>query len=152
MPKTKIVELNGVRYQIRKMLPNVGSFILMKMLAAGMTAAQNLGGGESNQKPADAGALSGENLVRGLVFAASQIFDFETHAFVQKSCISVCSRMEGDPELPMPIVNDSGVWAIPEIRDDIALVMNLETEALIFNLSSFFDQGGMKSITGAASP
>lgn len=150
--KTKIVELSGARYQLGKMAPDVGSFILMSMIGAGIKAG-NLGG-ESSQTPPQGGRAAetvsaeprGEDMVRAVAFAAFlRGLDYEQHRFIQQKCLAICSRMEGEPEMPMPIVSGT-TWAIPEIRDDISLVMKLEIEALVFNLSDFFDAGGLNTI------
>lgn len=151
--KTKVVEVSGTSYQLRKMAPDVGSYILMRMIAAGINA-----GGDQNNPPSNAEATenpipvpTGEELVRAVAFAAFlRGLDYETHSFVQKACLATCSRLEDSSgsALPMPIVNDAGVWAIPEIRDDISLVMRLEVEALVFNLTDFFEAGGLNALAG----
>lgn len=156
-PKTKTVEISGTRYQLRKMAPDRGSWILMRMISASINAggdqatAPTNGEGAENPIPVP----TGEELVRAVAFAAFlRGLDYETHSFVQKACLTVCSRLENSngTELPMPIVNDSGAWAIAEIRDDISLVMRLEVEALVWNLSDFFAAGGLKSLSGNQAP
>lgn len=158
--KTRIVEIGGTNYQFRKMLPEIGSYLLMKLLSAGFNAqgGANLENPHANseaaaQPDADKREPSGEKLVRAVAFAAFlRGLDFESHRFVQRACLAVCSRMEernGSGALPMPLMNDSGAWAIPEIRDDIPLIMKLELEALAFNLSDFFEQGGLNALAGA---
>lgn len=152
--KTKILELSGARYQLRKFFPDVGSFILMQMIGAGIKSGNIAGGGDSAESDtvrAAATDLHGEDMVRAVAFAAFlRGLDYEMHRFMQLKCLSTCSRLEDKEgtEIPMPIVNDSGVWAISEIRDDMALVMRLEVEALVFNFSDFFEQGGLNALVG----
>ena len=163
-PKTKIIELSGTRYQLRKMAPDVGSFILMAMIGAGIKAS-NMGGGTNADDPHASTEKAAENLptaepkgeevVRATAFSAFLGgLDFEMHRFIQVRCLSVCSRMEGTDgsEVPMPIVSEAGRWAIPEIQDDISLVMRLEVEALVFNLSPFFASGGLNAMVGSQVP
>lgn len=156
--KTKIVEIAGTRYQVRKLAPDVGSYILGHAISAVAAKAASKGG-EAPQKPAGAAetetaAMSestAEDLVRAVALASFSGLDFETHKFVQQKCLGVCSRMEGPDgqEVPMPIVSDSGQWAIPEIRDDMTLVMRLEIEAMVFNLTDFFAGGGLNVLAGS---
>jgi hypothetical protein len=42
-------------------------------------------------------------------------------------------------ETPMPITTSNGVWAAPEVAEDLSLVMNLSVQSLAFNISDFFD-------------
>jgi len=153
-PKTKIVEFSGTRYQVRKLSPDVGSFILGKALMVGIKASEESAASNGDAVAAPDKAAP-EDMARAIAF--SFVFrgaDFETHRFVQGKCLAVCSRMEskdGGPELPMPIVNDAGAWAIPEIRDDVALVMRLEVEVLAFNFTDFFAVGGLNAMAGQVS-
>ena len=134
--KTKQVEVNGQLYQIRKLRANVGSFILTRILAAGISAA-SVGG-----KPTD-------DLLKAVFTAFLRGLDFDTFSFIQNNCLAAVSRMtdSGDGNLvPMPIVSDSGVFAVPEIADNLSLVMGLTVQSLLFNLSDFFDAGGLKVV------
>lgn len=162
LEKTKIVEIDGTRYQLRRMAPDVGSFILMRMIAAGVAAAEGSGDGgqkrgKATPKPeVDRKKPTGEELVRQVAFAALlRGLDFPTHQLIQLNALAVCSRLEnnaGTGELPMPIVNHAGEWAIHDIRDNVTLVMRLEMEALVFNLSHFFEAGGLSNAAGIAAP
>ena len=152
--KTKIVQFGDTRFQLRKLPPGVGTFIAMQLLGAGIKAG-NLGGGDPQSSSTEAAApqsmATGEELVRAVAFSAFlRGLEYEAHQFVQTHCLAVCSRMEqsGETEVPMPIVNDSGQWAIPEVRDDMSLVMKLELEVLVFNLSDFFAEGGLNALVG----
>lgn len=160
--KTKIVDISGTHYQIRKLAPDVGSYILGHAISAIATKAATKGGqspqnaqdnigGATAPETAAVSESSAEDLARAVALATFGGLDFELHRFVQQKCLAVCSRMEctEGSDVPMPIVNDSGQWAIPEIRDDLSLVMKLEVEALVFNLSDFFAGGGLNALTGS---
>lgn len=152
-PKTKNVEIDGKNYQIRRMEPNVGSYLLFRLLGA----MNELKTGDApattgNETTAPAAAPSGEDIARSVVLAA--LFqankDFEFHCFLQAKALAVISRLEGEPgsERPMPIMTSSGVIALPEIREDITLISKLEIESITFNLSPFFEGGGLKGSVG----
>ena len=81
-PKTKVVDVRGQKYQIRRMRPDVGSFILARVLAA-------MSGGASSG-PMDT-AVIGQSIgvfLRGL--------DFPTFSFIQNNCYNfdLDSRIE----------------------------------------------------------
>ena len=93
---------------------------------------------------AESPAQSGEDTARalcGLFFLRNT--DFELHSFIQKHAMAASSKLVvvGGTENPIPIVNASGAWAAPEVRDDVGIVSRLTTEVLIFNFADFFGQG-----------
>ncbi len=149
--KTKNVEIDGTKYQIRRFLPDVGSYLLMRIIGAGIkTDAGDATNSASGKEVVRGEVPGGEDLARAVIFAAFlRGLDFETHCFVQAQCLAVCARLEGPDGLPMPIVNAAGVWAIHEIKDDTPLVLRLETEALVFNFTDFFAGGGLNALAGA---
>jgi hypothetical protein len=150
--KTKIVEIGGQRYQIRRFAPNVGSYILMQMIGAGLKG-QNFSeappAGSASAPSSSAAEPNGEDTVRAIVFAAFlRGLEYDMHNFVQNKCLAICALMkehEGT-ELPVPLTNGSE-W-VPEIRDDMQLVMKLEVEAMVFNFSDFFAEGGLNALAG----
>jgi hypothetical protein len=150
-PKTKIVTIKGTRYQVGRLPADKGSFILAWLLTAVREASQRQSQQEQ-QPPRDippGPEIKGEDMVRAYALAA--IFNgrnFERHSFVQKECLALCSRMEGQgaQEIPMPITNANGTMST--ILDDISLVLKLQMETLVFNFSDFFDQGGLDNLMG----
>jgi hypothetical protein len=140
MAKTTVVEINGQRYQLRKLLPDVGSYIYMKMMGVLLTASADAqatpDADENAPKPTEqdkARMLCTLAFMRGL--------SYEDLKFAQRQCMQATSRIEASPtgtDITIPIMNDFGRWAIPEIADDISLVNNITTESLVFSLSSFF--------------
>ena len=134
-PKTKIVTIDGQRYQIRKLRPNVGSYILTRILAAGISA----GTLEMGDKP-------NKSLLMAVFVAFLKGLDFEGFSFIQNNCLAVVGKltdMGNGSEAPMPIVADSGIYAYPEIAENLSLVMSLTVQSLLFNLSDFFEGGGL---------
>ena len=138
--KTKIVEVDGARYQLRKLRPNVGSYILTRMLAAGVSS------GSLGSTPKD-------SMLMAVFGAFLRGLDFDTFSFIQNNCLAVVGVMKqaGDGnEVPMPLASDSGVFAYPEVADNLPLVMNLTVQSLMFNLSDFFEEGGLRTVVAAA--
>ena len=130
-PKTKIIEVDDQRYLIRRVDPTVGGFILTRMLSAGL-----------NSIPADSASTSKGQLL-GMLVTFMHSLDFEAFSFIQNNCLAVVSKLIRMPgiteETPMPITTSEGVWAAPEVAEDLSLVMNLSVQSLVFNISDFFD-------------
>jgi len=147
--KTKTIEIDGHRYQIRRFMPDIGSFILMQVIGAGIKSGQSQAS-EPDKEVSE--TPDAETIVRTLIFGAffGNSLNCDAFGFVQKQCMRICSRMEGTEtsELPMPIVNDSGQWAIMDVRDDLALVIKLSVECMVFNFSDFFAEGGLGAMAG----
>ena len=157
--RTKVVELNKKRYTLRRLPPDVGSFIFMRMMGINMRVAQAEQEREQDRasnRPTYGSKLdtvpqkptvpevkpSGEAQIRALSFIVmSGGIPFEDFQFIQRSCLKVVSRidtMQGQ-EFPIPIMADSGQWADLDIADNISLVMSLTTEVLVHSFADFFD-------------
>lgn len=132
--KTKVVVVQERRYQIRRMRPDVGSFILSRILAAGMGA----GAGLQNDKP-------DKPLIQAMLAAFLNRLDFDTFSFIQNRALAVVSRLDDDGA-PLPLVADNGVFADQELATSISLAMALTVQSLVFNLSDFFSEGGLNSL------
>jgi hypothetical protein len=145
--RTKDVTLSGLNFEIGRFLPDVGSYLLGRLIGSAMKAGENAKAQEPAPETEPAKKPTGEEMVRTLATALLLVGeDFELHRFVQHSCMKVCRKIEAtetSARVALPVVNDSGVFFAPAIRDDISLVMRLTVEALVFNFSDFFDQGGI---------
>lgn len=141
MEKIKIVSIAGTRYQLKKLVAADGSYILFRMMGMLQEVATASANNATAKEPAETQPeTSPEDKARVIVsFGMYGGKDYEFHKFVQQKAIAACSRMEA--ELPMPLMNDAGKWAIPEIRDNMGLVVRLATESLVFSLSDFFAFG-----------
>ena len=153
--KSNIVTLNEHRYQIGRVKPEVGSFILLKLLSANIRAgalAKDEQAQPSKLQPSK-DAPTDEEMVRATIFGAFLSgLKFDEFKFVQQSCMQSVTwlsnpRAQG---APMPIMNDYGEWAFSEISDNIGLVMQLTTEVLVWNLEGFFAAGGLAILMGPA--
>lgn len=152
----KVVELSGTRYQIRKLPPEVGSFIFMRMLGVSMRQSQEAA--EQAPKPAvtvatsteivEAPKLTGEMRVRALAFAvfSGGVISFENFKFIQNACLQSAALLDtrDGVEFPMPVMTDTGIYTKEgeELADNVGMVMRLTTEVLIFCFADFFADGG----------
>ena len=149
-PRTKQLELSGRKFELRRLPPEVGSFILMRMMGVQMrdqadreTAKPTAVAAASTEKPVE---ISGEMRVRALSFIVfSGAIDFADFKFIQQHCmrcVALVTEAAGE-SFPMPIVSDDGQWTKDgqAVADDVGLVMKLTTEVLILCFSDFFEAG-----------
>jgi hypothetical protein len=134
--KTKMVDVEGGSYQLRKMTPDVGGYIWQKLMQAVFKAGQDSVPREEDESAiAAAKARPAEDRVKGICALAFMGLSIADYRFVQNSSMKVVSRIEND--VPMPVMADDGRWAATDIADNPFLVTKLMTETLAFNLSSF---------------
>lgn len=148
--KKKIVEINGQKYQIGKLSACDGSFIVMKVLATAFDAMSKAVTGQPSELVAQTPALEVSNESKARALTAKFMFacDYELHKMIQVktlSCVSKIETPDGGLQMITPIITPYGQWVGTEIKDNAALVVRLETEALVFSISDFLDSGGLSA-------
>lgn len=141
--RSKVVELNGRRFELRRLPPEQGSFILMKMMGVGMrTAAKETDGrAPQTQQEVEVPVIDSETKVKALAFSVfSGELGFDDFKFIQNACLH-CVSVVNEAALPIPLVNDFGEWTDKELSEDVGLVMRLTSEVLVFCFAGFFDGG-----------
>jgi hypothetical protein len=153
--KTKRVTIDDTQYQLKRFAPDVGSFILSRILSAGTRALietmKALGDvqpptsalGEPVPEPQ---VEDHEARIRQMATSAFGVMSFDERSMIQRRCLEACSRLEGE-DTPMPLANSSGT-----IIDDLQLVMCLELEVLVFNFQDFFAGGGLNALLKTPAP
>jgi hypothetical protein len=142
--KQKTVDIDGVKYQLRRMSPVKGSYIWQRIMGGVLKAQAAIGGSQSpDAEPAESAAEQSpvEQRLKTTYAFASMHIDFADHEFIQREALTVVARMENlaGVEAPMPVVNGSGTVVIPELADNPMLVSKVVLESLAFNLSCFLD-------------
>jgi hypothetical protein len=136
--KTKIVLLDEVNYQVRRMTPAVGSHIWQLLMKAVYKAQE--GQKEEPTAPsvdnAEAKKPSNEERLRGMCGVAFMFLSFDDFQFIQRNCMLKLSRSEGAAGY-LPVMADDGRWAASELEESPFLVTRLMVEVLVFNLESF---------------
>jgi hypothetical protein len=130
MPDTKDVEIGGLRYQIGRFRARDGSWVLAQVLTKMMPT----------MLEAALRKKSSATLPAGRVQIAEDEF-----ANIQAIALSVCRRYN-DAGVPMPVFVRPDTFAAPDLEYDVVAVMRLTIEALVFNLSPFFADGGLSQI------
>ena len=144
--KTKVVEVGGQRWQLRRMTPVDGSYCWQRIMAATYRSAQ------ATQKPAEQLSAAEEARMEEAIKKATpeqrlrttcgmafMSLTYDETKFMHKAGLGVTCRLESlaGVDTPMPVVDDSGRFAVQELEGDPALVTQLVTEALVFNLLPF---------------
>jgi hypothetical protein len=150
--RSKVVDLSGNKFHVRRLPPEVGSFILMRMIGVRMRSADaapvaQKAESEQAAPPVASEKINGEMQVRALAFSVfSGGVSFDDFKFIQNSCMKVVSivKEHAGNEFPMPIVTDEGVWTADgaPVAENVGLIMQLTTEVLIFCFADFFDTSG----------
>jgi len=146
--RSKVVELSGKKFEIRRLPADTGSFIFMRMLGISMRSVAQSRESEHVAKeraePTEATPISGEMRVRALSFAVfSGDIAFDDFKFIQAACMKSVSKFNAE-DMPIPIMTDNGLWtpAGEDIVANVGLLTRLTTEVLIFSFSDFFDESG----------
>lgn len=144
--RSKVVELNGQQYEIRKLAPDVGSFIFMRMMGLSLRArAAEKEQAEESPKPATTAEpvkISGEMQVRALAFSVfAGAIGLDDFKLIQNACIRSVSKQNPKTNFFMPVMTDSGQYTPDgeDVENNVGLVMNLTTEVLIFCFADFFE-------------
>jgi hypothetical protein len=134
---TKIVSVDGVNYQLRRMTPLVGGYIWQRLMAALYKAQE---GRKQEPEPTVEDASkpkpSAEERMRAMCGVAFLFLSFEDFQFVQKHCMQVLMREEPVAGF-LPVQMDDGRWASKEVEANPLLVTKLMVEALVFSLHPF---------------
>lgn len=137
--KTKIFEVDGTRYQIARFKLELASYLLGRIVRAVKIEGPRDEG--STEQPGAKQEKPEPEAIARVMIAAGLFGDIDrpTRAEIQNECMRACSRLEDD--LPMPLSNGSEL-----LVDDLGLVLRLEMETLVFNLTPFFASGGLSAL------
>lgn len=146
--KNKVVEVGGQRWQLRRMTPVDGSYCWQRIMAsmvrqaqaqAQQPSAQQLSPEDEKRMEAAIAEATPEQRLRTTCGMAFMSLTYDETKFMHRAAMSVTCRLEATAgvEATMPAVDDTGRFAVPGLEDDPALVSQLVTEALVFNLLPF---------------
>jgi hypothetical protein len=122
----KIFEFGGRKWRIGKFDAMTGSYIAYKLMAEVLP----MGLGQQAGIPAPSG---------GRVMSKADFLE------LQKDCLSVCAEML--PAGPTPVLNEDGTFGVLDLEHDAPTVLALTVQALAWNLSSFFDESLLTSLS-----
>lgn len=135
----KAWEFGGRQWDIGKFDARTGSYLAFKlmsdfgpMLSGGVHAAMS---GQSADKAFEAVFKKG-------VPSMSRA-DFDE---IQTECLRVCRELTKSG--PVDVLDERGNFGVNDLEYDAKTVMALTIQALVFNVSSFFDAGLLDSLAG----
>ena len=128
-PSTKQVTIGPAEYQIAQMTAGDGSWILSQVLTKLLPVMVQ---GALDQ-------MAGAKLPAGRALLSEEEFHN-----IQGHCLAVCRRIEKG--IPMPVFVRPNTWAVKELEYDLLTVMALTIHALTFNLTPFFEEGGLSQL------
>jgi hypothetical protein len=141
--KTTIVEIDGQRYELRKMLAATGGYIWQRIQVACLRAAEERDPNrkvqvETAQELADALNRPPEERMRGVCALAYMYLTFADYEFTLTAAMRATSRFN-DAGMPMPIMAYDGRWAggTEDLEENPALATRVMTESLAFNLHPY---------------
>lgn len=133
MNKTKITEINGYKFKLKKLNAFTASYIAVQIgfsLVGGL--AQN-----SNQSNMD--VL--QKAVNGI--------DKNKFIAIQKDCLSsveIINNVNGN-EMPEALMLSNGQLSHKELEDDFMTIMLLTLDVIMFNCEGFFGGKGLQNLT-----
>jgi hypothetical protein len=148
---TRDVVIGPNRYQISRMNAQVGSWLLFKLMDALRKIASdvNQDGAAPDREPNE---QEKEAAANGLITAMLMTLDRELFEQVQREALKVCGQytMVGEREVILPVLMANGSLAVPDLKNDIAGVVALTSNALHYNLSPFFLGNGLNQMFQAS--
>jgi len=145
--RSKVVEFDGKKYEIRRLAPDIGSFIFMRMMGLSLrsrAAERELAEDLPKNDPAEPSVpISGEMQVRALAFSVfSGAIGFDDFKFIQNACVRAVSKLRVDTGMYMPVMADNGMWTKDgeDLENSVGAVMHLTTEVLILCFADFFEK------------
>jgi len=133
----KDIEVNNRNFRLNKMDARTGSFMLFKLMKILTPIFKNI--------KKDSKEMKLEDL--NLSELASSLFDLPENEFnyIQDNCLQVIDEIL--PAGAQKVLDKYGIFGVNNIEFDTALVMNLTIQSLVFNVSSFFPENLLSSIT-----
>lgn len=133
----KDIEVNERNFRLNKMDARTGSYMLFKMVKILAPIVKNV-----DMKSLENFDIDSLNLTDLL----SSIFDLPEDEFryIQDNCLKTVKEM-----LPIgltDVIDKDGNFGVSDIEFDVALLMNLTVQSLMFNVSGFFE-GNLLSST-----
>ena len=132
---SKVVEIQGRKFEIKKFDAFTGGYIIFQLFEKFMPM------GLENKIPIQNSSLN-EMLPQG----RTSMTKVEFISFV-KDCLSAVGEVL--PARTAPIINPNGTWGILDIQNNTLLTMLLVINVLVFNVSDFFSEDGLKELKQA---
>jgi hypothetical protein len=150
-PKQKEIEINGNRYQLRKLDALMASWILNLLV---VTSSKNQPNSKLTEEErasieAEMGKLTpeerGSNMVKLMWATAGAELDFERYQKIQNLALKACGWLSPASSKYEPVIMSDGRITVGALEDDPVAVTKLVGESLEFNLSVFFTVNALRA-------
>lgn len=143
--RTKTVEVEGVKYLVRRMTPFTGSCIWHRLMHAVLLLQQEQPerATEAAAEPEPEPEVTPDVRLRALCGMAFMKMSFVELREVQQESMKVLSSYN-TADLPIPVMTDTGQWTpgTEALQDNPFLVTKLTVEVLLYNLVGFLAATG----------
>lgn len=138
----KIIELAGRKWRIIRFDALTGSYIAYQLMFQMLPTVISAFAGKTAE---------GEGFLSSLP-KTGNVMSREEFTSLQKDCLSVCSEVKvlDGQEVSLPVMLQSGMFAVEGLDNDTMTVLGLTVQALVFNVSGFFDEGPLKDLMSQA--
>ena len=130
--KTKIIEVMGRKFEVKKFDAFTGGYILFTLLTKFLPM--------NMESKIQTGKDSLEN---ALPKNRNVMSKGEFNSFL-RDCLSAVGEVL--PARTAPVLNKNGSWGVEDIEDNTMLVILLAIHALTFNVADFFGEEGLKEL------
>lgn len=134
----KDIEVNERNFRLNKLDARTGSFMLFKLMKILTPIFKNIK--EDSLKDMKLEDLNISQIAESLFDLPEKEF-----SYIQDNCLQVVEELL--PAGPQKVLSKHGEWKVLNIEFDTPLVMNLTIQSLVFNVSSFFPENLLSSIT-----
>jgi hypothetical protein len=125
-PKLKDVKVNGRDFRVKKFDALTGSYIAYRLMAEALP--MGIGRAVGIPENASSKAMSKQDFIE-----------------IQKDCLRVCFEIL--PAGEICIMGENGQFAVSGLEDDASTVLALTVHSIMHNISGFFGEGLLDSIT-----
>lgn len=134
----KDIDINGRKFRLNKLNARTGSYMLFKLMKILTPVFKNIQ--QENLKDMKLEDLNITEIAESLFGLPEKDFKY-----IQDNCLQSVQEILGAG--PQKVLDEYGVWGIENLEFDIVLVMNLTIQSLMFNVSGFFKEGLLDSLT-----
>jgi len=134
---SRIVILDSRKWKVSKFDAWAGSYIAIKLFSKLSNVAMAVVSGQVGDGAVVAMAIANE-------LGSIPRVEFQE---IQQLCLSTVKEIKeiGGKDLESPVWLSDGRWGVENLEDDALLVMSLVSHALIYNMTSFFDESRLKA-------
>ena len=149
MEDSKELDVDGKKFQLRRISAETGAWILNVLISA-MFKSASVEESTSEQAAFDKSepVEKANAAVAAMWISIGTAVSLETYKQIQRCCLQTCMLYVGGN--PVPLISTNGRWADASLEKSVTVVNQLIIEVLQFNLAPFFIESALKNKPEAA--